>query len=183
MFDSQLISSGNWVDFLCIFILVRVLFIALKRGFIDEVFKTLSVYLSLIVGVQFSPFLGVGISERVPLPIDSSKTFVFFVIIVLTLVIFKFIRTGFSIVFKVETISVVNRLGALVLGLLRAYLCACLIFIFFLLSNIDYLKVSANDSLLYPYIVGGAKGVYNISYLVLNKFSPDLEKNEEMEEL
>lgn len=183
MLGSQIFSYINWVDILCIVILIRVVFIAIRRGLVDEFFKTMGVFLSLVLGLQFAPILGGVISNKTPLPLESAKTIIFFLIITITLLLFKFIRSGFTFIFKVETISSVNRTGAFLMGVLRSFLSACLVMVFFTFSSIDYLHASAKDSFIYPNIMDGARVVYNISYAVLNKFMPNLEKNGEMEEV
>ncbi len=175
------LSSLNWVDFFCLLILARVLYVSTKFGFVNEFFKLLGVFFSLTLSVQFTPEVAGFISSRTPLPQKSGETFVFLIIAVLVLFIFRLIRAGFSLIFRVETISFLNKSGSFILGLSRAILASCLLITFFSLSSIDYFRVSSSESYFYPYLINISRHAYNGFYGVLNKFSPDLKKNEALE--
>lgn len=134
---TQFFKSINWVDVALAALFIRVVFISVKTGFITETFKLLGVLAGLYLALHYYEYLATLVAQKTTLPIESWE-FIFFVAIWgLAVLIFKFMRDGVLLLFKVETTHQgFDKYGAGVLGVLRAILlCSMTVFTLLLMEH------------------------------------------------
>jgi len=170
------LSCINWVDLLLILIALRILYISLRKGIVTEIFKLLGVICALGGGVQFHTQIKEFVSQRLPLQIPLIDGLSFLAVVLAILFVFSIINRIFSFIFKVETISAVNKVGSFIAGIMRSLVVGGLFACLFIFSGIPYLEASLRESLSAPLVVKSARITYKGFYAVLNKFSPQKEK-------
>ena len=149
MFDC--LRRLNWVDIFVVILLIRIGYISLKTGFSVEIFKLLGTVCAIYLACHYYIRAGSLLGSFTPLKAESWIEFLnfisFFILAFSGYFIFAIIRTIFNILIKMEAISLLNRWGAVGLGIARGGLFASLLFFTVSLSNISYLKNSLSNSL------------------------------------
>ena len=143
------ISEFNWVDLIAISVLLRMCYIGLKRGFGVEVFKTLNVLFCSFVVLHFYYAFGELFHSIIkPFPVDSASVFSYILLLCIITLIFRFLRDGFFIFFKSETIGKPSKIAGCITGVLRGIIINGLIAYGLLISNNHYLDLSTRTSVL-----------------------------------
>jgi len=145
----DIIKQFNWVDVVIILIVLRMSLVALKTGFLVEIFKflgtVLAIYCSLHYYIALSDFFKIRIGlQGVPLKFLDFMLAV--LLAVLGYLIFWGIRIGFDRFIKMETTPNISKAGGLLLGIIRGILLASLITFLLTISSVDYLQNSATSS-------------------------------------
>ena len=147
----DILKQLNWVDFLVIIVMVRIIYIALSSGFPLELFKLMgtfaSLYLSMHYFTFFTDWMGArnpGTKERVPLQFMDFFSLV--ALAVLGYLIFLALRLVFDKFIKMEINQAVSKSVALLLGVVRGFLLASLVAFVMVVSDIGYLKDSVKSS-------------------------------------
>jgi uncharacterized membrane protein required for colicin V production len=167
----------NWVDIFCVILLIRVLYIAFKSGFVLEFFKligtVLAVYLSMHYCVSWAelfirPF---GIPNRNVLNIS---TFIAFVVLALLGYLIGFLlRILFSKMLKVEAHPVLNKWGGIVCGVVRSVLVTSLVVFTVTLSSMAYVHRKVAVSYIADKIVTVSPAAYRIIWKgLMHKLMP-----------
>ncbi len=144
---TRFILSINWVDVALAVLLVRVVFIGVKNGFIAEVFKLFGVFCALLVSLHWYSRAAAFLASKMPLP-EGSWEFISFVFLLSTVVVaVKFVREGFLVLFQVSTNSQgFDKYAGGILAILRAvWLCSLIIFAL-LLINQEYVAKQTRHS-------------------------------------
>jgi uncharacterized membrane protein required for colicin V production len=153
----------NWVDIFAAILLIRICYIAVKTGFSIEISKLLgticAIYLACHYYIRLSNFLKHSVS-LFGAEVNVLNFFVFSVLAFLGYYVVVIIRMVFSTLVRVEAVSLLNRWGAFILGIVRFCLFTSLIFFTIAISNISYLENSLSDSFSGPLLVKLAPRVY-----------------------
>lgn len=157
------LKQFNWVDIFAVVILLRVCFVAIKGGFLNELFKTLgtvsAIYLSLHYYTRLSDFIR-GLVPFKSIPLEFLD-FVFFIVLALTgYLLFVILRQVILKFVNMEPIPKLNKWGGVILGLIRAFLLNSLIIFMLIISTIGYFKKSVVTSFTGEYLYKIAPGVY-----------------------
>lgn len=154
----------NWVDIFVVILLIRTCYIAIKTGFPTEMFKLLGTACATYLAWHYYISIGGFLNSRLPLEgelwVSVLNMFAFFVLALIGYLIFAIIRVLFTMLIRMEAISLLNRWGAFILGVARWGLLASLLFSLVSISNISYLKISLLNSLSGPRLVKLAPRVY-----------------------
>jgi len=178
----DIIKQFNWVDVVIILIIVRISLVAMKTGFLVEIFKflgtVLAIYCSLHYYIALSDFIKIGLGlQQVPL-----KFLDFMLAVILAVsgyLIFWGIRFGFDRFIKMETTPNISKAGGLLLGIIRGILSASLITLLLAISSVDYLQKSATSSFSGRRILNIAPNTYTwIWNSVTSHFMTDEKFNE-----
>ena len=100
---THFIKSINWVDVALVVLLVRVIFIAVKNGFIAEVCKFLGVLLALYVSLHSYVHVANMIESKVHGSLNIWQFIAFLLLVSVGYGFFWAIRLGLSMLFKAET--------------------------------------------------------------------------------
>lgn len=133
-----LVSNGNWVDIG--FILLIIYYILITKGFLQNIFETLSTILSFIISYKYYYFAGTFLVNYLSLPRGVSNAAGFFIIWVFLEAFFHIIIAIFTNHFLAN--FKINRFNKL-FSFIPAILQACLIFLF-LISFIFAFPVRGN---------------------------------------
>ena len=138
---THILSIINWIDVAMLVLLIRIVFIGIKTGFVTELFKLIGVLSAVFIGFHYYTFLAVFISKKTSWSLDVME-FLFFVLLVfLTVLAVKYLRDGFLMIFKFETTNPgVNQWGAGLFSVIRALFLASLIMFGILLSRVEWLQ-------------------------------------------
>ena len=177
---TDFLSKINWIDVLMPVIVLRVLFIGLKAGFITEAFKLLGTIFSVFIILHYYYRVGGAFPEKLHL----SKTWILVISFValwgLVTFIFKLIRAGLLIIFSVETQKLVDRWGGGVLASARALIVCGLAFYLIILMGLGSEQRMVKASISRRCFGQVATGVYAMVYYgLVRKFFPDEKINNE----
>src|SRR5689334_8103704 len=125
---THILASINWIDVAMLVLLIRIVFIGIKTGFVTELFKLFGVFCAILVGLHYYTFLAVWTSKKVGGSPDVLQFAFFVVLVCLAVLAIKYLRDGFFMVFKFETTHAgVNQWGAGVLAIVRGMLLVSLV--------------------------------------------------------
>ncbi len=170
----EALSGFNWVDVLLAAICIRTVYVGVKNGFVVEMFKTLGVLFAVFVTLHYYGGMSKFIQEKTHLPQGITDAVIFGILWALVVVIFKFVRDGFTVLFRVEAHSLLDRWGGLAVCVFRAaLLCSMAVLLLRALSS-DYLTKNLQKSLTAPKLVWLSPRVYEACYdNFVSKFFPN----------
>jgi len=134
----NLISRINWVDVVTLIILLRTTYIGLDRGFSVEIFKFLGIILALAAGLNFYRPLSQFLAGHSFLPISLAQILSFLAVVFISVLLFKVIQLFFNAILKTEFVKWLDKIGGLILGIVRGILICALLFITLLLLPWNY---------------------------------------------
>lgn len=139
----------NWVDVLVVILFFRICYIAVITGLPSEFFKLIgticAIYLSLHYFTELSDFVMMHSSVH-KVPLEFLDFLSFLTLAIMGYLIFALLRNIFSHFIKMEAAPKLNKLGGLILGVVRGFFCVGLIVFILAVSTVSYLKKSAEDS-------------------------------------
>ncbi|NQV04722.1 MAG: CvpA family protein [Candidatus Omnitrophica bacterium] len=151
----------NWVDVLFVTLLIRICYIAFKRGFLPELFRSLGLLTAFMVSFNNYASLGSFISTYTRWTGARPGIISFLFIFIAALFIFKILSIVAGVFLGGKDASVFNRSIALALGLGRGLLLTSLIYILLVNSPFEYLSKSVRDrSFSGSYVLNVAVSVY-----------------------
>lgn len=136
----------NWIDLLMVAVLIRAIYIGIKRGFVDEFFHLVGVVVTIFVVFHYYPLVSSFLERRTFLSVKSSNWIAYLFLWGVVALLAKLIRDGFRIIFKVETVSFVNKCGGFLVCFGRAILLASLIIWFLFITGHTYIQENIRAS-------------------------------------
>ena len=183
----SIIKSFNWIDILVIILIFRICYIAISRGFFVEFFKCLGAIFSVFISLHYYTTLGDALSRLFKIKVISVDLWdflAFFILWLISSVLFWFLRLVFITLIKVEVISVLNRWLSFLLGLFRGFIIVSLLMFLFSIPAINYLKKSVKHSYLGRRIFFVSPSLYKgIFKGLVSKFMPQEELNPAVSEI
>jgi uncharacterized membrane protein required for colicin V production len=159
----DILKSLNWVDFLVLAILVRIIYIGVQTGVVTELFKLLGVFLTAFVCLHYYAPLAIFLKHITKLPWQNAAEPVSFALLWIALFVScKFIRDGLFMLFTIEAQSTVDRWGGAILAVGRFFLVASMTLFLLLLPNIKYLQTKTVDSLSGKHVLLVAPKFYRV---------------------
>lgn len=170
------LNNLNWVDILMGVILLRVVFIGLKRGFVIEIFKILGLAAAAFVTLHYFNTISRVLQEKINLAEGLANGLVFGCLWFAAVVVFKLFRDGILLLFKVEAHSAIHRWGGVLMAVGRGLLIGSLTVLLLHVARFEYFEKNLEKSLtasrLVPIAPRVYEGVYNI---FVSKFFPQEE--------
>ena len=174
----EIVNSLNWVDIFMGVILIRAIYIGIRRGFVIEILKLIGVLFAIFISLHYYSGISTFLQNKVHLPKAPADFFSYGFLWAVVILIFKFIREGLTILFKVEAHSAFDKWGGLVLSLVRGLFLCSLMVLFLRLSTIEYLTRNLERSLSASRLVSLAPRFYEACYdNFISKFFPSEELN------
>ena len=159
------LKQVNWIDNFAVILLFRIIYIAVKTGFPDEIFKLFGTVLAIYLSCHYYIKLSILLDNFLPAKSESAINFLNFLVFValacLGYFIFVVIRAVFRLLIKMEAVSLLNRWGACIFAVIRWGLFTSLLFFIITITNIGYFKDSLSNSLLGPQLIKLAPRVYS----------------------
>ncbi len=176
---TEIISGFNWVDILIGVILVRAVFVGAKRGIVIETFKLVGIIFAVFITLHYYSGMSKSLQDKMHLPQGAADLFSFSVLWGLINLIFKLIRDGFLMLFKMEaTHSILDKWGGMFVAVLRGLLICSLTVLCMRASAIEYLTKNLEKSLTASKLVSLSPRVYESCYNnFVSKFFPTEEFN------
>ncbi|MFH0754542.1 MAG: CvpA family protein [Candidatus Omnitrophota bacterium] len=175
---TDILKQMNWVDVLTGVILIRIVYISAKTGFVTEFMKMLGVLLSVFFAFHFYVKLAAILAKSTNMDVGSLEMLSFGVIWMFMHLACVLLRNGLLLVFTVETLSLVDRWGAAAASLVRFFLTVSMVMFMFLVTDIPYLEKMTFGSFSQKYVLNVAPKVYDrMMGVVVVKFFPDQRKN------
>ena len=176
--STEIINRLNWIDLLMGLILIRAIYIGIKRGIIIEIFKLIGVLFSIFIALHYFSAVSKFIQDKVHVPPGPADLFSYSILWGIVMSVFKFIRDGFTMLFKVEAHSVFDRWGGLLISIVRGLLLCSLTALFLRMSGVEYFVKNLEKSLTAVKLVSVSPKVYEASYdKFVSKFFPSEEVN------
>ncbi len=145
----NVLTRLNWIDFIVVSILLRVLYVGGKNGFIVELFKLIGIifttYVSLHYYVKLSDFIIQRLS-KVQVPTELLHFFVFILLVAVSYSFFVLVRRAFCNLVKMEAAPILSKWGGVFLGVGRGVLTSSLVMLVLLISTTPYLNTSVRKS-------------------------------------
>jgi uncharacterized membrane protein required for colicin V production len=168
------------IDFLFLFLALRIIYIAVLRGLFEEVFKTLGVFVSSLAAFHYYPLISKNIEGKYTFLNQKFFYFLpFLLIFVGGLLIFYLLRKIITIFLPKREISLKEKGVSLFVGCLRIVLLVSVIIFLLYLSPLK--RKYLERSLSYPLFKNVAPKSYLISFKFYKKFNPKSKLNEEVE--
>ena len=173
--------SFNWVDLVAFIIISRIIYIAVKKGFVAEVFKVFATFLSLFFAFHlYMPLSRLFIRYLSFLGKDLGRLLPFIIIYSLFWLFISYLRKLVMLIFKIEPHALVERWFCLFFGLLRALVFVSIFFFMFYTLNIGYLNRSLDGSVSFYVLRNTSIKSYLVMGSVLNKLFPGFSVNKEV---
>lgn len=176
----KIIKQFNWVDIFVVILLFRTTYSAIKRGIFIEFFKLLGTLLSCYLSLHYFTRIGDFFEARIPtpptVPLEIWDFLAFLILMILGYLIFVILRETFFRFVKTEAVSILNRWGAVILGVTRGFILTSLIIFILSIPVINYFENSVADSFSGKWLIKVSTGVY--SYFCKNLISKFIPKEE-----
>ena len=179
---THILGSINWIDVAMLILLIRVIFIGAKTGFVTELFKFLGVLTALFIGLHYYLALSVFVAKKTNWHVEILEWVFFILLVCLMVLVVKFLRDGFFMIFKFETTHAgVNQWGAGLFSIVRALFLASLIMYGILLMGIEPLQKQALTSLSQKLALKAAPNTYSfLFHNFIGKIFPQEKFNEDV---
>ena len=175
---SKILSNLNWIDIVLVVIVLRVIYIGLKQGFVIEFFKLLGTFVASFIILHYYSAFGQVIHVYAFIPQAVQHAIAFLLLWFLVVLIFKFIRDGWMLLFKGEAHPAIHKWGGFSFAVLRAALICGLTFLLIFMSGNSYLIKTAKQSYLSPYLADISPKIYGICFdNFVGKLFPNERKN------
>ena len=175
---SEIVKNINWVDILVICIILRIVHIGSQRGFVIELFKCVGVLCTIFITYHYYSFIAKFLESNFSLFRATAEVLSFGLLWGGGSLIFKLIRDGILLMFKIEAHAVVDKWGGLVIGFLRSVLIASVFLVFLQILDVEYVSKNVKKSFLNAYLFDISPKVYRTCYEeIVEKFFPSEKLN------
>lgn len=178
----EVIKQFNWVDIFVLILLFRIAYIAIRYGLFIEFFKLLGTLLACYLSLHFYTKLSDFLKGRIPtppnIPLEIWDFLAFFVLAILGYLVFLILRQTFFRLVKTETVSALNKWGALLLGITRGFILTSLIIFLLSIPVVKYFEHSVKYSFSGKRLIKVSTGAYTYLWKnLVSKFMPKQEFN------
>lgn len=160
----NIFTQVNIVDLIIAAILIKLAWTAVKTGLVTEVFKLLgtiaATYLSFHYFTSLADFMRGGkVSKGINL--EFLDFFAFVVLVLVGYIFFLVARLAFSRFIKAEAVPRLNKIGGLILGLVRGFIFSSLIVFMLVICSVSTISDMAKASY-------SGKKIVKISFTLYN---------------
>lgn len=152
----------NWIDILCLTFLSIGSYVGYRKELTFQIFHLTGVVVSLFFALHNYQSLSGFLAKYCFLPSAVARIISFLVLIVTVIVVFRIGAVFIQKIIKIKVIEKLDKIGGVILGLVRYLIIVSLILICLLLIPWSYLRVSINErSVLGRHVVKVAPAVYS----------------------
>lgn len=146
----DIIKQFNWLDYVVILILLRILYVSARNGFVVELFKLSGIIIAMYVSLHYYTQTADYLKERMPVenlfPLQFLDFLVFITLVFISYSLFVLLRSFVCNFVKMEAVPALSKWGGFLLGTFRAVLTASLIIFILFISSITYVSDSTRQS-------------------------------------
>lgn len=173
----DILKNINWVDIVCLVLLLRIVYVASQTGFVTECLKLLATCASLFVAFHYYTELSALLARNFSVP-EAVRAVCFIGLWIITYFVCKLIRDGLFMLFAVQADNLLDKWGAAVLAIVRVALTASLLMYLALISGHKYLQGALLKSVSHSYVLRIAPAVYTAACdNFVTKLLPNEKKN------
>lgn len=144
---SETLPKFNWIDVVVISLIFITSYRGFKKGIIVEMFKLLSIVLSIYISIHYFSPASDFLYHYFPVAKLVLWDFISFTLLaVLAYFVVVVLRGIFLRFIKLEASGSFNKWGGLLTGFLRGLLTVSMLFLLFYFSTVGYLKESVQKS-------------------------------------
>jgi len=170
----DIIQKLNWIDVVIIVVMLRALYIGLKRGCVNEIFQLMAVLAAIFIIFHYDHFCSKFLENRIFFKPEIAQGVTFFALWALIALVCKFVRDGVSLVFKIEAKSFFDKIGGLSVAFIRGAFVASLLLALFTTTGSEYLSRNIQGSYFSSQIAPLAPSVYKFVFKgFINKYFPN----------
>jgi len=167
---THLIKTINWVDVALAILLIRMIFVGVKNGFISEFFKLLAVVVAAFICLHYYSYLAAWTAQKTHHHWDFWELTFFALLWIGVWLFFKLVREGVLLLFKAETTHEgFDKYAAGVVAIGRGILVCSLTIFLILLMHCSFLARMTLRS--YSFKIAGHASVSTYSFLYNNLVS------------
>lgn len=177
--NPEIVNNLNWIDVLVAIIFIRIIYMGVKQGVVIEGFKLVGAFFALFITLHYFSGASKFLQDKMRLPEAAADFFSYAVLWALVILVFKFIRDGFTLLIKMEaTHSTVDKVGGLILSVGRGLFLCSLTVLLLNVSAIGYFSRNLEKSIFGSKLAQIAPQVYESTYDgFVSKFFPSEELN------
>jgi uncharacterized membrane protein required for colicin V production len=176
----EIIQKLNWIDLVIVIVMLRALYIGLKRGCVNEILQLLAIVAAILIVFHYYPFCSRFLENRIFFKAEIAKSLTFFVLWVVVALVSTFVRGGVYLLFKIEAKSFFDKIGGLAIAIVRGALIASLILSLFMTTGSEYLSRNIKSSFLSPRVAPLAPDVYKFVFKeFVSKYFPNEKMNQD----
>ena len=150
----------SWVDIIIIFVVARAVSRVSKTGFVAELFNVFGIVCATFVTLHYYVICADFSLKYLLMPDTIHRLFAYGMSAFLIVFLFVLIREGWMIILKMELHPKIDKIGAMVCSLIRAYLVCGLVFLAFYIPRHDNLTKAAEGSFSKPFLKYASFSVY-----------------------
>ena len=136
------IAYFNWVDLTFLIIFILSTYIGAQRGLFGELFYFLGLYAIIILSIRFSYSTAQIVNRYLFIPLNVCYVISFLVIVLFFYLLFKTIYAALLKIAKIEVFHTVNKIGGLLVGLMRGFILSILVSFILALIPFSYTSES-----------------------------------------
>ena len=177
----DMFSRVNWVDVLIAIIMFRMSYVALQDGLSHEIFPLVASICTAVLSLQFYRVLAIYFSGNVfGMSVGTANLISFVLLFVLFSFVFRLIKAVLDKIIKVTWHPVLEKLGGLMAGMVRASIVSSIILIILTLMPFSYFTLSIKEkSLTGMYFLKIAPKIYETVVWAIPMGGSNLSANSE----
>ncbi len=138
----EIIKNINWLDIIVLVLVVRGVYMGVKRGLTAELFNFFGIIISLILAIQWYSQVADVLILNFNLPIWLSKFLCFVVIAQIIRIAFKYSLTLLLKILNIQFIPQLEKIGGGIIGTGRGIIAAGILILALSFIPNDYMKES-----------------------------------------
>jgi uncharacterized membrane protein required for colicin V production len=155
-------------------LMIRAVYIGLKRGFISEALNLVALVITIFVVFHYTPVCAQFLENKILFKSSVAKAVTFVSLWALVALAAKFVCGAIFLLFKIEAKSFLDKFGGIVVSLVRGILVCSLVLWLFLVTGSDYITRTVKGAYASPRIVNFAPDVYRgIFNIAVSKYFPN----------
>lgn len=147
---SDILKQFNWLDYTVIFVLLRILYVSAKNGFVVELFKLAGIVIAMYAAMHYYTLLGDYVNVKFSLenvfPLEFLDFLVFVGLVFVCYALFALLRGIVCNFIKLEAVPALSKWGGAVLGVLRGVVTVGVAVFMLFISTIPYFNGSVKQS-------------------------------------
>ncbi|MDP8263900.1 MAG: CvpA family protein [Candidatus Aceula lacicola] len=162
-------------------LIIRSLYIGIKRGFADEMLHLLGLFLSIFIIFQYYPALGNFLESKIFFKSTLANSLAFVFLWILTAIVAKLVRFGIHTLLKIEARSLFDKGGGLVVAIFQGLLICSLALWFMRTTGSEYVIRNIGSSFSSSRLAKIAPTVYRTTFNgIIAKYFPKERINQDV---
>lgn len=142
----DVLTRVNWVDVLALILIIRISYVAFQDGLSHEIFPFLTTIFTITITLHYYTSLGEFLTQGVlKFPLVLANFLAFTALAAVSWVVFKFLKIILDKIIKVQWHPAVEKVGGMVIGIMRSFVVVSLVLILLSVTPLSYLQRSIRE--------------------------------------